>query len=123
MQGSRNREAKTTRAEAHEYERKMQDLLEKLEIVESKLKTTNDQKFKILQKLKETEEENETLKDQIAKQVNNNQKQNEEISKLNQKLNEVMKANKNVSFIFNNELNFIYKNFRLISSAKRNLKF
>ncbi len=74
----------------------MQDLLEKIEILESKLKTTNDQKFKILQKLKDTEEENDMLKDQISKQVNNSQKQSEEISKLNQKLNEVLKANKNV---------------------------
>lgn len=84
------------RAEAHEYEKKMQDLIEKIEILESKLKLTNDQKFKILQKLKETEEENDMLKDQLAKQVNNNHKQMEEIEKLNSKMNDVLKANKNV---------------------------
>ena len=64
--------------------------------MESKLKTTNDQKFKILQKLKSVEEENEVLKDQLPKQVNRNKQQSEELVKLSNKLNEVLKTNKNV---------------------------
>ena len=64
--------------------------------MESKLKTTNDQKFKILQKLKSVEDENEVLKDQLSKQVNSNKQQSEELVKLSNKLNEVLKTNKNV---------------------------
>ena len=64
------------RMDAHEYERKIQELLEKIDILESRLKTMGEQKYKLVSKLKNTEDENETLKEQITKQNNSNRQLN-----------------------------------------------
>jgi hypothetical protein len=85
------------RSDAHEYERKIQDFSEKLEIVQNKLRTTTEQKTKIIQRLKDSEEENDRLKDQMARQASHNQRMSEEINLLNSRINELVHGNKNLN--------------------------
>lgn len=86
-----------SRLEAHEYENKIQELTEKIEILEQKLKTTNDQKSKILTHLKDYEDDLERMRDQIARQASHNKKINEENTQLNSKLNELTSSNKSLN--------------------------
>lgn len=88
---------KLPRLDAHEYEKKIQDLLEKIEILESRLKTTSDQKLKILQRLKDYEEDNDRMKDQIARQASHNQRLSEEVTVLNNRIQELTNSNRNVN--------------------------
>ena len=56
------------RMKAHEYENKIQELLEKIDILESRLRMTSEQKVKVVTQLKNFEDENEMLKQQISRQ-------------------------------------------------------
>lgn len=58
------------------------------------MKTTTDQKFKIVQKLKETEEDNDRMRDQIARQASNNQRLNDEMTRTSSMLNDQQNTNK-----------------------------
>jgi hypothetical protein len=83
--------------EAHDYEKKIQDLSETITILENKLKSTHEQKLKIVQRLKDIEEDSQQMRDQIARQASHNQKLNDEISKLNSKINELSQNNRNIN--------------------------
>lgn len=82
------------RMDAHEYERKIQELLEKIDILESRLKTMGEQKYKLVSKLKNTEDENETLKEQITKQNNSNRQLNSDKEKYERQIAELKTSNK-----------------------------
>lgn len=84
------------RADAHDYEKKIQELCEKIEILEKKLKTTNDQKYKILTQMKDLEEDNEKYRQQIARQAENLSKQEQEMEKINNEMKNLSNTNKNV---------------------------
>lgn len=53
------------RMDAHEYEKKIQELLEKIDILESRIRLTGEQKFKAVEQCKELQEENDDVKNQI----------------------------------------------------------
>jgi hypothetical protein len=75
----------------------IQDLSEKIEILEGRLKTTTDQKTKILQRMKDCEEDNDKLRNQIVRQAQNNHRSNEEIAMLNSKVSDLTIGNKNLN--------------------------
>jgi len=82
--------------DANEYERKIQDLCEAVEILEHKLQKTADQKSKILQKLKDTEDDNEKYQNQIAKMSEFEMRQTEDINRLRDNIHDLSLNNKNV---------------------------
>jgi hypothetical protein len=88
---------KVMRLEAHDYEKKIQDFSEKVEILESRLKTTVEQKVKVIQRLKDSEDENDKLRNQMARQASQNQRMNEEINLLNSRINDLLSGNKNLN--------------------------
>jgi hypothetical protein len=83
------------RCDAHDYERKIQDLTERIDILESRLKTASDQKLKILNRLKSSEEDNDKMRDQIARQAATNQRLNDDIKNLNIQLSDMQSGAKN----------------------------
>lgn len=83
--------------DAHGYESKIQDLLEKIDILERKLKQTSDNKQKFLLKLKSTEEENEMLKDQLSRQATQNKQLNSELATQANKIAELQTMTKHQS--------------------------
>ena len=86
--------------DAHEYEKKIQDLCEAVEILEHKLQKTGDQKSKILQKLKETEDDNEKYQEQISKMSTYEMRQTHDLNNMKNNIQDLSLNNKNV-------LNFI----------------
>jgi hypothetical protein len=72
-------------------------LNENIEILENKLKTSNEQKAKILNRLKENDEDVERMRDQIARQASHNQKLNEEVARHTAKINELTISNKSIN--------------------------
>jgi chromosome segregation ATPase len=82
---------------AHEYESKIHDLIEQIEILESKLRHNNDTKSKLLNKLKEYEDDNDRYNNQIARQAYQNKAQEEEINRLNSKMHDLLNSNKNLN--------------------------
>jgi uncharacterized protein YwgA len=57
---------------------------------------TTDQKSKILSKLKETEDDNEKYQEQLSKMSSYQMRQNEDISKLKDNVQDLTLNNKNV---------------------------
>ena len=81
------------RMDAHEYEKKIQELLEKIDILETRLKQMGEQKYKLVSKLKNTEDENDILKDQITKANNNNKQLNSDKEKYQKQIAELKTSN------------------------------
>ena len=89
-----------SRMKAHEYESKIQELLEKIEVLESRLRLAGEQKVKVVTQLKNFEDENELLKDQISRQNVTNKKLNidkanfeKQIQELKQIVQEIQEKN------------------------------
>ena len=82
------------RMDAHQYEKTIQDLLEKIDILEARLKLMGEQKFKIVSKLKSFEDENEMLKDQISRQNESNKKLDFDRTKFEKQIEELQTSNK-----------------------------
>ena len=74
------------RMTAHQYEKKINELLEKIDILESRILLLNTQKGYAVTKLKDYEEKNEEL----TKKYNDKIKENNEL-KENKKVNEKVK--------------------------------
>ena len=85
------------RKNAQEYEKKIQELLEKNDILETRLKVMGEQKYKLVSKLKNSEEENDILKDQIIKQNNNNKQLNSDNEKYQKEIIELKTSNKELN--------------------------
>ena len=85
------------RKNAQEYEKKIQELLEKNDILETRLKVIGEQKYKLVSKLKNSEEENDILKDQIIKQNNNNKQLNSDNEKYQKEIIELKTSNKELN--------------------------
>ncbi len=64
------------------------------------MQKTTDQKGKILQKLKETEDDNEKFQEQLAKMSSFEMRQVGEINKLQENVNDLTLNNKNVFTVF-----------------------
>lgn len=79
---------------SHDYERRIQDLLEKIDILEKRLSTASDQKYKIINKLKNYEEENDMLRDQISRQNQTNKNTLYDKEKYEKKIKDLETANK-----------------------------
>ena len=87
-----------------EYEKKMEELLEKNDILETRLKVIGEQKYKLISKLKNSEDENEILKEQITKQNNNNRQLNLDKEKYEKEIYELKIFNKELNEKTRNEL-------------------
>ena len=85
------------RKETYEYEKKIQELLEKNDILETRLKVMGEQKYKLVSKLKNSEDENDILKDQIIKQNNNNKQLNSDNEKYQKEIIELKTSNKELN--------------------------
>ena len=81
------------RMDANEYEKKIQEHLEKIDILETRLKQMGEQKYKLVSKLKNTEDENDILKDQITKANNNNKQLNSDKEKYQKQIAELKTSN------------------------------
>lgn len=79
-----------SRNQAHEYEKKIQDLSENLEILQSNINQITDQKYKILQKLKDTQDALNKIKEENNKLNILSNTQKEEIDNLNRKYNDLI---------------------------------
>lgn len=88
---------KINRLDAHKYEQIIQNLLEKIDTLESKLKNLNREKFQAISKVKVFEEENDSLKTELLNQNKNNQ----DLTNLNTNYEETIKDLKNKSKIIN----------------------
>lgn len=78
--------ANIKRMDAHQYEDKIQDLLELLEVQENKINEEYDKKVKLLHKLNDISQNNVQFQEQIENLNDNKLKQAEEIAALSQKL-------------------------------------
>ena len=87
-----------------EYEKKMEELLEKNDILETRLKVIGEQKYKLISKLKNSEDENEILKEQITEQNNNNRQLNLDKEKYEKEIYELKIFNKELNEKTRNEL-------------------
>ncbi|MCQ2821264.1 MAG: hypothetical protein MJ252_28730 [archaeon] len=82
------------RMEAHEYEKKIQDLLEKIDILESRLSLVTEQRVKVVNKLKNFEEENDMLRDQISKSAETQKQFTVDKGKYEKKIQDLETSNK-----------------------------
>ena len=82
------------RKDDHENEKKIQELLEKIDILETRLKVMSEQKYKLVSKLKNSEDENDILKDQIIKQNNSNKQLNSDNETFQKQIIELKTSNK-----------------------------
>ena len=85
------------RMKAHEYENKIQELLEKIDILESRLRMTSEQKVKVVTQLKNFEDENEMLKQQISRQNDANKKLNMDRNKFEKQIQELQISNRSLN--------------------------
>ena len=86
-----------SRMKAHEYENKIQELLEKIEVLESRLRLAGEQKVKVVTQLKNFEDENELLKDQISRQNVTNKKLNIDKANFEKQIQELQISNKSIN--------------------------
>ena len=86
-----------SRMKAHEYENKIQELLEKIDILESRLRLTSEQKVKVVTQLKNFEDENEMLKQQISRQNDANKKLNMDRNKFEKQIQDLQVSNKSLN--------------------------
>ena len=89
-----NNDEPIKRMDAHQYEKTIQDLLEKIDILEARLKLMGEQKIKVVSKLKSFEDENEMLKDQISRQNESNKKLDFDRTKFEKQIEELQTSNK-----------------------------
>lgn len=82
------------RMDAHDYEKKIQDLLEIIDTLEKRLATTNEQKVKVVNRLKNFEEENDMLRDQISRQNESSKKFSFDKNKYEKQIQELETSNK-----------------------------
>ena len=82
------------RMEAHDYEKKIQDLMEKIDILEKRLALMSEQKMKAVNKLKNFEEENDLLKDQITRQNEASKQLTQDKTKYEKQMQELESSNK-----------------------------
>ena len=82
------------RMTAHQYEKKINELLETIEILESRLLLLNNQKGYAVTKLKDYEEENDNLKKKIDDKTRENEKLNEVKNANEEEINDLKKNNK-----------------------------
>ena len=94
---SNNNNNNVPRMKAHEYENKIQELLEKIEILDSRLRSTGEQKVKVVTQLKNFEDENELLKDQIQRQNDTNKKLNIDKANFEKQIHELQISNKSIN--------------------------
>lgn len=87
-----------SRLSAHQYEHKIQDLLELVEVQENKMNTQQENKYKLLNKLKDTDEERNNMYDKINNLNKQKLNQGKEIIDLSHKLIEYDNKYKSVSF-------------------------
>ena len=94
---------------AHDYERKIQELCERIEILDSNNLKANQQRNKLVNKLKDLTDENDKFQEQIARLANSNQKQNEEIYQLNNKINDLSNKEKSLNDKCKNKFEVLHK--------------
>ena len=82
------------RMTAHQYEKKINELLEKIEILESRLLLLNTQKGYAVTKLKDYEEKNEKLSKNYDDKMKENQKLKEIKKNNEEEINNLKKSNK-----------------------------
>ena len=80
--------------ESFAHDNKIQELIDHIDILESKLKIMSEQKNKIISQLKNFEEENEMLKEQISRQNESNKKLNFDRNKFEKQIQELQISNK-----------------------------
>lgn len=85
------------RNQAHEYEKKIQDLSENVEILQNNLNQITEQKYKILQKLKDTQDSLNQTKEENRKLLDLTKTQKDEIDNLNGKYNNVIIDKRNTN--------------------------
>ena len=76
------------------HDNKIQELIDHIDILESRLKIMGEQKNKIITQLKNFEEENEMLKEQISRQNESNKKLNFDRNKFEKQIQELQLSNK-----------------------------
>ena len=82
------------RMTAHQYEKKINELLEKIEILESRLLLLNTQKGYAVTKLKDYEEKNEELSKKYNDKIKENETLKEKKKEREQEINDLKKSNK-----------------------------
>ena len=84
------------------YEKRISDLLDKIDLLETRLNIMNEQKIKVVDKLKSFQEENDILKEQISRQNMNINKYNQKIEECNSIINNLQNINNNLNFTIKN---------------------
>ena len=82
------------RMTAHQYEKKINELLEKIDILESRLLLLNTQKGYAVTKLKDYEEKNEELSKKYNDKIKENEKLKETKKENEEEINDLKKSNK-----------------------------
>ena len=107
------------------YEKRISELLDKIELLETRLNIMNEQKIKVVDKLKSFQEENDILKEQISRQNMNINKYNQKIEECNNIINNLQNINNNLNITiknnnekFNNE---IEKNNKILEKFNQQL--
>ena len=86
-----------TRMDAHDYENKIQELLEKIDILETRLKLMGEQKFRVVSKLKTYENENDILKKQIENEMKEAKLKSFDREKYEKQINDLKNSNKELN--------------------------
>ena len=107
------------------YEKRISELLDKIELLETRMNIMNEQKIKVVDKLKSFQEENDILKEQISRQNFNINKYNQKIEECNCIINNLQNINNNLNVTiknnnekFNNE---IEKNNKILEKLNQQL--
>ena len=90
----RSKEPGIMRMTAHEYEKKINELLEKIDILESRLLLLNTQKGYAVTKLKDYEEKNEALTKKYNDKIKENETLKENKRENEEEINDLKKSNK-----------------------------
>ena len=90
----KSKEPGIMRMTAHQYEKKINELLEKIDILESRLLLLNTQKGYAVTKLKDYEEKNEELSKKYNDKIKENEKLKETKKENEEEINDLKKSNK-----------------------------
>ena len=110
-----------SRMDAHQYEQKIQELLELVEVYENKLENQHEQKLKITNKLKEVEQDNFKYQNKIQNLNDDKLKQGKEIIDLSHKLLDINNKYQSHSEHARNKLDYINKDLDEKVKAVENL--
>ena len=101
---------KKDRLQAHTYEKVIQDLLEKISVLENKLRDLGKEKIKIVTSFKHLEDENSFLKSEYTKSIEDHSLSTQSAQKYKEELENMKTQHSNIVDSYRTKFDLLNKN-------------